>query len=468
MEAARGPAVPGAVTSYSAKSALFTVGTADRGKYFDNTGSYTISLTAAATLGQGFSFWVRNVSGTQTIDPNGAELINGGATLAVSNANDVWLIECTGTAFVASRQYAQGIQCTTLAASGAVTMTAGTASTTTTTGTLVVTGGIGVSGQASSAAGYINNGSSATYLTIETTVAQDHGIRMFVNGLTRWIYLCNSTAESGGNAGSNFSLSAYDDSGAAIDSPLIIARVAQGAATWFRPTRFAGVQKGGATSFGLLFFDSNNFSSGNDRRWAITNYGAGAAGALDFYVSTTNSADPDYTTPSTAVLRLDRSSTVSVLSSTASTTTGTGALIVTGGAGFGGAINVGGVSAFTGTTENTSLTTGGTLTTAGGIRASKSIAGSGFLQAVNATAKTGPYTCLLNDFKVRVNATTSAMIVSLPTSPISGHILCISKTDSTANTVTISGTVDGVVDPTLTVQYQKKLIMYSGAWETIA
>jgi hypothetical protein len=95
-------ALPGAVATYSAKSALFTAGLADRGTFFDNTGSYTISLAAAATLGAGWSCWIRNVSGTQTIDPDSTELINGASTYAVSNGGDIVLVECTGTAFVVS------------------------------------------------------------------------------------------------------------------------------------------------------------------------------------------------------------------------------------------------------------------------------------------------------------------------------------------------------------------------------
>jgi len=63
---------------------------------------------------------------------------------------------------------------TTLAASGAVTMTAGTASTTTTTGTAVITGGVGISGA-------LNVGSSATVLGTITTgngTAAAPGIRL--------------------------------------------------------------------------------------------------------------------------------------------------------------------------------------------------------------------------------------------------------------------------------------------------
>lgn len=47
----------------------------------------------------------------------------------------------------------------------------------------------------------------------------------YVNGNTRWaLILGNSTAESGNNVGSDFSINRYDDSGNDIDSPIIINR----------------------------------------------------------------------------------------------------------------------------------------------------------------------------------------------------------------------------------------------------
>jgi hypothetical protein len=92
--------LPDAVATYSAKSALFSAGVSDRGTFFDCTGSFTVSFSAAATLGSGWYCWIRNVSGTQTLDPATTELINGASTYAVSNAGDVVLVECTGTAFV--------------------------------------------------------------------------------------------------------------------------------------------------------------------------------------------------------------------------------------------------------------------------------------------------------------------------------------------------------------------------------
>lgn len=59
--------------------------TGDRGKlYTVASGTFTIDLLASATAGDGFSFGVQNNgSGVVTLDPNGAETINGSATLAV-------------------------------------------------------------------------------------------------------------------------------------------------------------------------------------------------------------------------------------------------------------------------------------------------------------------------------------------------------------------------------------------------
>jgi hypothetical protein len=91
--------VPGATQGYTAKSALFSAGVADRGTLFDSTGSFTITIDTTG-MTAGWSAWFRCVSGTQTLDPSGATLINGASTYAVSNAGDVVLVEYTGSAFL--------------------------------------------------------------------------------------------------------------------------------------------------------------------------------------------------------------------------------------------------------------------------------------------------------------------------------------------------------------------------------
>lgn len=83
----------------SAKSGAYTVVAADRGVTFLCTGTFTLSLTAAATLGDGFTFAVINIgTGTITIDPNSTELIDGASTDSIA-AGSWAIVTCTGSAF---------------------------------------------------------------------------------------------------------------------------------------------------------------------------------------------------------------------------------------------------------------------------------------------------------------------------------------------------------------------------------
>ncbi|MFZ4059559.1 MAG: hypothetical protein ACOYKE_15550, partial [Ferruginibacter sp.] len=70
------------------KTAAYTIVTGDLGKVINCTsGTFTISLTAAATLGSGFNVTIWNTSATSTdvitIDPNGAETIDGSTTITL-------------------------------------------------------------------------------------------------------------------------------------------------------------------------------------------------------------------------------------------------------------------------------------------------------------------------------------------------------------------------------------------------
>jgi hypothetical protein len=101
----------GALASvYSPKTAAYTVQVADRGKVIDGTtGTWTLDLPAVSSAGNGFSFILRNSgTGTITIDPASAELVDGVTTLSLLPGN-ASLIVCTGTAWVTqelvSRQF---------------------------------------------------------------------------------------------------------------------------------------------------------------------------------------------------------------------------------------------------------------------------------------------------------------------------------------------------------------------------
>ncbi len=114
--------------TYVAKTSTYTVVTGDRGKVIACTNSWTLGLPAVATAGAGFSAIIANTgSGTITIDPSGAETVDGAATFALGPLRMV-LIVCTGSAWI------------TLALAGSVT----TSSLDTTAGRLVKTGDFGL------------------------------------------------------------------------------------------------------------------------------------------------------------------------------------------------------------------------------------------------------------------------------------------------------------------------------------
>lgn len=81
------------------KSAAYTVVAGDRGRLLRCSGTWTLSLTAASTLGNGFAVAVRNVgSGTITVDPAGSETIDGATTIALG-AGEAAILICTGSAW---------------------------------------------------------------------------------------------------------------------------------------------------------------------------------------------------------------------------------------------------------------------------------------------------------------------------------------------------------------------------------
>lgn len=76
-----------------AKVGAYTVVVGDRGDIIWCDGTFSLSLTAAATLADGFSFGVVNIgTGTITLDPNGAELIDGLATKDIAPGQSAFLV----------------------------------------------------------------------------------------------------------------------------------------------------------------------------------------------------------------------------------------------------------------------------------------------------------------------------------------------------------------------------------------
>lgn len=82
------------------KSGAYTAVEADRGKVLKCNGTWSLSLTAAATLGDGWNIEIANDgAGTITIDPYVSETINGATTKTIAAGSSA-IIYCDGTKFV--------------------------------------------------------------------------------------------------------------------------------------------------------------------------------------------------------------------------------------------------------------------------------------------------------------------------------------------------------------------------------
>ncbi|WP_291516006.1 hypothetical protein [Bdellovibrio sp. ArHS] len=92
-------AVAGGAWVTSAKTANYTVTTADKSTYFKGTGSITFTLPAAATAGAGFMVGFKNAgTGTVTVQANGAETINTVNSVALYQYDTIIII-CDGTSW---------------------------------------------------------------------------------------------------------------------------------------------------------------------------------------------------------------------------------------------------------------------------------------------------------------------------------------------------------------------------------
>lgn len=92
--------------AYLAKTGAYTVTAADKGKLIDCTsGTFTLSFSACATLGANWISYIRNSgTGVITLDPSGAETIDGVATFAL-NPGAICLIQCDGSTLRKSGLY---------------------------------------------------------------------------------------------------------------------------------------------------------------------------------------------------------------------------------------------------------------------------------------------------------------------------------------------------------------------------
>jgi hypothetical protein len=119
--------IPAASITRSTRTSNTILAAADKWAYIDATsGSWTQTITAAATLGAGWSAFYRNSgTGVITIDPNGAETIDGRTTINVY-PGESFLIVCDGSAFqTVGRAKALVLQSATFSAVTSIALTRG-------------------------------------------------------------------------------------------------------------------------------------------------------------------------------------------------------------------------------------------------------------------------------------------------------------------------------------------------------
>lgn len=90
---------------YAAKSGDYTALASDNNAVHRFTAAAIVTLTAAATLGANWHYTVIADGADVTIDPTGAETIDGAATLVVPNGYSAFII-CSGSAFFTDKLWA--------------------------------------------------------------------------------------------------------------------------------------------------------------------------------------------------------------------------------------------------------------------------------------------------------------------------------------------------------------------------
>lgn len=180
----------------SAKTANYAFTANDRAQTIINTGgSVTFSFAAAATLGNDWFVLVKNSgTGTVTLDPNGAETIDGSATL-ILNANDACFVITDGANFyTVGRGQTISTSITRLvksvAGSADVTLTSTEAAYTIIDFTGILTGNINVIFPNTVNRWFLFNNTTGAYtLTVKTAA----GTGVTITQATRDIITCDGT-----------------------------------------------------------------------------------------------------------------------------------------------------------------------------------------------------------------------------------------------------------------------------------
>lgn len=166
--------------SITTQTAAYTVVAGDLGKIINCTsGTFTVSLTAASTLGSGFNCWIWNTgTGDITIDPNASETIDGGPTIILRSGEGLQVV-CDGSNWLtgdkkAPRGYAERIYDGALYAKPSVTglssIALGAGSSVTAANSIALGDSVTVSGTQSFGGGYNSTASGGYSVALGASV----------------------------------------------------------------------------------------------------------------------------------------------------------------------------------------------------------------------------------------------------------------------------------------------------------
>lgn len=232
----------GTITIPAISSTIFAAGqTLQLTNYSGSTAPVTSSPAINANAGcvsgtgipAGFT-WLLSSNGT-TLDCAQVASSASGSVSSVSNSDSTLTISPTTGAVVASLNLGQANAWT-----GDQTFNgAGVGLTVANNVALGATSTNPIIGIGSSAA------TSGSFLQLKGPVATTRATMGFTGSSARWMWGVGSTAESGGNAGSNWFVERFDDAGTVIDNPLVIFR-STGAAQFSGLVQTAASATGGA------------------------------------------------------------------------------------------------------------------------------------------------------------------------------------------------------------------------------
>jgi len=253
----------GTLIAGAVPASLVTAGTFGTGGYtFPSTlavsGALTMSAGGTLSSGQTLAAAGATISGAFTA--SGTVAFTNASPFSLTNAQVLTLsttAQTVGAATLTIPNFA-GVSDTFAFLALAQTFSNKTEASPTFTGTIAGTPTVASAWTWSSAQTFATNtqvssAASAAFI-INGATSQVRDLQFETAGSLRWVIRANATAESGGNAGSDFNLVARDDTGAQIDAPISIPRVAGGVMTLVRPLRVSntiGVNTAPATTVGI-------------------------------------------------------------------------------------------------------------------------------------------------------------------------------------------------------------------------